>query len=175
MSSNSKRHQISDKQLIQEFKNSIYFLGHYFNQIIESRILAFGIPMSVELRRLYSTKKGDNLLRRIEIKQDLSLKFRVSDRPPDKYKLVGIDEYVNDNIFFANGRNYTRIEIISLIANQRGAHTDDRPDVFHSISAGILLPWGNPAKTKLFLTQDLYGLVDTAYQTLTVVKEQIKL
>ena len=160
--------------LLGELKRSIELIDHYLNQIIKERKLMFGMPLSVELRRLYLTGNGNLLLERIEKHFNVKLKYSVVERPPDKYKEVGLKEYIEGLAFVSNGKPYSRRNIISLVADQRGAHTDENMDLLHFESPFILLPWGNPAKTKLLIPQDLHVLMQIGMQTVIAANSQLR-
>ncbi len=130
--------------------------------------------MSVELRRLYSPGQGNHLLERIEQKFNVKLKYPLKDKLPDKYKEVSLTEYINSLAFVSNGITYTKMEVINLVADQRGAHTDNVADALHYISPFIMLPWKNPAKTKLLLPQVLHCLLSIAETTYFVVDKQLR-
>lgn len=66
------------------------------------------------------------------------------------------------------------MDVINLVADQRGAHTDDEADVFHYTSPFVQLPWGNPAKTKLLLPQDLHCLLSISQVTYGVADKQLR-
>lgn len=168
------RKPIDDMGLLSELNRSLYLIGHYSKQIIEERKTVFGIPMSVELRRLYSPDRGNHLLRRIEQRFSVELKYPLKVKPPNTYEQVLIDEYISSPAFVSNGVKYSKIEVIDLVANQRGAHTDDEIDVFHYSSPFIKLPWGNPAKTKLLLPQDLHCLLSISQDTYWVADKQLR-
>lgn len=160
--------------LLGELNRSLGLINHYLDQIINKKQLQFGTPLSVELRRLYLSGKGNHLLKTIGKLFDVEVKFSVKERPPDMYKLVGIDEYMDGLAFVSNGKAYSRKRIIYLVANQRGAHTDENMDPLHFESPFIFLPWGNPAKTKLLVPQDLYILMEIGMQTLIVADRQLR-
>lgn len=160
--------------LLGEFNKSIGLIAHYLDQIINKRQLQFGTPLSVELRRLYLQGQGNHLLETIEKLFDVKVKYSVTKTPPDKYKKVGLKEYMNGLAFVSNGKPYSRKNIIDLVANQRGAHTDESMDILHFESPFILLPWGNPAKTKLLVPQDLHVLMEIGMQTIIVANSQLR-
>lgn len=168
------RRQIGAIGLLGEFNRSIGLIHHYLDQIINHKQLMLGTPLSVELRRLYLPGKGNDMLETIQKRFKVNLEYWVTDKPPDKYKKVGLKEYINDLAFVSNGINYSRKKIIYLVSNQRGAHTDLKMDSLHFESPFILLPWGNPAKTKLFVPQDLHVMMEIGLHTLKVVNNQLR-
>lgn len=165
---------IDNLGLLTELSRSLYLIGHYSKQIIEAQRTVFGLPMSAELRRLYSLGKGNHLLKRIEQRFNVSLKYPVKYRSPNNYKLVSLDTYINSLAFVSEGTRYTKLEVINLVANQRGAHTANEIDSLHYVSPFINLPWGNPAKTKLFLPQDLHCLLSISQDTYMVADKQLR-
>ncbi len=171
---NQNRKPVGNMGLLSELNRSLYLIGHYSKQIIEEKKTVFGIPMSVELRRLYSSGRGNHLLKRMEQRFDVKLKYPLKIKPPDTNKQVSIDEYINSLAFVSNGIRYSKLEVINLVGNQRGAHTDDEADVFHYTSPFVKLPWGNPAKTKLLLPQDLHCLLSISQDTYWVADKQLR-
>jgi len=169
-----KRKPVDDLGLLSELNRSLYLIGHYSKQILEEKKTVFGIPMSVELRRLYSPDRGDLLLERIEQRFDIKLKFPLKVKPPDEYEQVSVSEYINSLAFVSNSVKYSKMDVINLVADQRGAHTDDEADVFHYTSPFVQLPWGNPAKTKLLLPQDLHCLLSISQVTYGVADKQLR-
>lgn len=165
---------VGDLSLLSELNRSLYLIWHYSKQIIGERKTVFGMPMSVELRRLYSPDKGDHLLKRIEQRFKVKLHYPLKVKPPETYEQVSIDKYINSLAFVSNGTKYSKMEVINLVADQRGAHTDDVADVFHYISPFNLLPWGNPAKTKFLLPQDLHCLLSISQDTCWVADKQLR-
>lgn len=177
MSSKSRQQSkksVDDLGLLSELNRSLYLIGHYSKQILEEKKTVFGIPMSVELRRLYSPDRGDHLLERIQRRFNVRLRYPLKVRPPDKYEQVSLDKYINSLAFVSNGVRYTKMEVINLVADQRGAHTDDKANVFHYTSPFFQLPWGNPAKTKLLLPQDLHCLLTISENTYWVAEHQLR-
>lgn len=170
----NNRKPVDDLGLLSELNRSLYLIGHYSKQIVEEKKTVFGIPMSVELRRLYSPDNGDHLLKRIEQRFDIELKYPLKIKPPETYEQVSIDKYINSLAFVSNGTKYSKMEVINLVADQRGAHTDDAADVFHYTSPFIMLPWGNPAKTELLLPQDLHCLLSICQDTYWVADKQLR-
>lgn len=168
------RMQIDELGLLTELSRSLYLIGHYSKQIIEKKRTVFGLPMSSELRRLHSPGQGNHLLNRVESRFNVKLKFPLMDKPPDVYKTVSIDFYINSLAFVSEGTAYTKLQVINLVANQRGAHTDNKLDTLHYISPFINLPWGNPAKTKLLLPQDLHCLLSISKDTYWVADQQLR-
>ena len=101
-----KRKPVDDLGLLSELNRSLYLIGHYSKQILEEKKTVFGIPMSVELRRLYSPDRGDLLLERIEQRFDIKLKFPLKVKPPDEYEQVSVSEYINSLAFVSNSVKY---------------------------------------------------------------------
>lgn len=168
------RKPIGPVGLLGEFNRSIKLIHHYLDQIINNKQLMLGTPLSVELRRLYLSGKGNNLLETIQTQFKITLEFWVTDKPPDKFKKVGLQEYINGLAFVSNGKAYSRRDIIDLVANQRGAHTDLNMDSLHFESPFMLLPWGNPAKTKLLVPQDLHVMMEVGLHTLKIADSQLR-
>lgn len=168
------RRPIGPIGLLKEFNQSLGLIHHYLDQIINERQLLLGTPLSVELRRLYLPGRGNHLLETIQRQFQVEIKYTVTDSPPDKYKLIGLDEYINGLAFVSNNKAYSRKEVIELVANQRGAHTDEEIDPLHFESAFVDLPWGNPAQTKLFVPQDLHIMMQVGRQTLIVADKQLR-
>lgn len=170
----SSRKPIASIGLLGEFNVSIGLIHHYLDQIINNKKLMLGVPLSVQLRRLYLPGRGNNILEAIQKQFKVKLEYWVIDIPPDKYKKVGLREYINGLAFVSNGTAYTRKEVVNLVANQRGAHTDLDMDPLHFESPFILLPWGNPAKTKLLVPQDLHVMMEIGLHTLRVADKQLR-
>lgn len=168
------RKSIGTIGILGEFNKSLGLIGHYLDQIINKRQLQFGTPLSVELRRLYLHGKGNHLLETIQTQFGVKVKYSVIDRPPDKYKKVNLEKYINGLAFVSNGKAYSRKDIVGLVANQRGAHTDEDMDLLHFESPFVLLPWGNLNKTKLLVPQDLHVMMTIGMQTLMVANSQLR-
>lgn len=160
--------------LLAEMNRSIHLISHYLDQIINKRQLMFGVPLSVELRKLYLPGRGNDLLKIIQRQFGVKLQYSIIERPPDKYKNVNLEEYISGLAFVSNGKAYSRKDIVGLVANQRGAHTDQDMDAMHFESAFIDLPWGNPARTKLFVPQDLHVMMQIGMETLAVAEHQLR-
>lgn len=123
-------------------------------------------PLAVELRKLYLGGQGNNLLKRIQKLISVELKFQVRTQPviPPTFKTASIDEYLNEFRFFYSPNEYNRAEIISLIADEKGAHLDDKPDGIHSVSENVIL---------YDLTQLNYYLVEIGETTVLICQNQI--
>lgn len=160
--------------LLGELARILGLVSHYMEQLVKERKQLFGIPLSVELRKLYSQGTGNRLLERVQDQLGIKLRYKATHKPPDQYKEVEVKEYIDGLAFVSNGKAYTRIQVIKHIADQRGAHTDDNLKELHAISPGILLPWKNPAKTKLMLSQDLHQIMQIADKTLWVADKQLR-
>lgn len=157
-----------------ELSRSLGLISHYMDQLINEKRPLFGIPLSVELRKLYSQDRGDRLLERVQDKFNIKLKYKVIHKPPNQYKEVGIKEYINGLAFVYNGRTYTKIQVIEYVADQRGAHVDDNLNEFHLISRHIRLPWKNLSKSGLMLQSDLHQIMTIAEATLFVADKQLR-
>ncbi|OGM80614.1 hypothetical protein A2366_04170 [Candidatus Woesebacteria bacterium RIFOXYB1_FULL_33_9] len=76
-------------------------------------------------------------------------------------------------IFSIGGRPVTRIEVVKLVADQKGAHIDDGIDPLHRQSQGTILPLGNPARDKLFFEQNHLYIIEIAKTIVQVVTRQL--
>lgn len=169
------RKKITEQELFQEIKDSTDNLKDFLIDITKDKKLSKINPLSVELRKLLNPKgQGDQLLKRAEDIFKIKLEFpdRSKTLPPTEIK-VPLEEYINRLAFSLGGRVVTRIDLIKLVADEKGAHTDENADILHTQSQGILLPLGNPARDKLFFEQNHRYLISFAYIVVTVVEEQI--
>lgn len=162
------------KEFIKEIFDSISNIEFFLKDIIENNAVARIKPLSVELRKLLNpNSNGDSGLKRVEhiIKRAFIFPDRSKILPPTRID-VGLDEYINRMIFSIGGRPVTRIEIIKLVADQKGAHIDDGIDPLHKQSQGIILPLGNPARDKLFFEQNHLYIIEIARTVVQVVNKQ---
>lgn len=64
---------------------------------------------------------------------------------------VGLHDYIHRMIFAIGGRPISRIELIKLLADQKGAHTDEKSDVLHKQSkGGSIATWKSSARQTVF-------------------------
>lgn len=111
------RKPVDDLGLLSELNRSLYLIAHYSKQIIDAKKTVFGIPMSVELRRLYSPDKGDHLLKRIDQRFNIEFKYPLKVKPPETYEQVSIDGYINSLAFVSNVTEYSNMEVINFVAD----------------------------------------------------------
>ncbi len=152
---------------IQELSDILKHVGHFI-YLVKNGELSYTKPLAVELRKLYCGGRGNNLLKRIEQDSGIKLIFQIRTEPriPPTYKEASIDEYLKEPRFFdIRGKDnmYNREEIISIVANQKGAHVDDVIDAMHQIT----VPFGNN------LPASVLYLVEIANTTLYVCNSQI--
>ncbi|NMC36528.1 hypothetical protein GYA49_05795 [Candidatus Beckwithbacteria bacterium] len=169
------KYRLSSKEKVDELKKIANNICLFINEIKNNQNLSLVNSLAVELRKLFDEKNpGNNLLERLE--NDLNIKLKFPDkktRLPPQTTHVSIDDYKNNLVFSSNGRGFTRIEIIKILADKKGAHLDDQQDIIIKQSEKIFLPFGNPAKTKLILEQNHYYLLAIAITTIKVINEQI--
>ncbi|MBI3103550.1 hypothetical protein HYZ05_01290 [Candidatus Daviesbacteria bacterium] len=166
---------ITEKELFQEIAESIDNLKSFLKDILKDQKLARIKPLSVELRKLLNPKiEGDGLLARAEQVFGIELHFPEKSKTlPRTEVIVTLDEYINRLAFSLGGRAVTRIQLVKVVADQKGAHVDPRPDVLHIQSKGVILPLGNPARNKLFFEQNYQYLISFTITVMSVVEEQI--
>ena len=166
--------KITKQELYQEIKDSSDNLRDFVGSIINDNKLAKIKPLSVELRKLLNPKEGDQLLKRAEDIFKINLQFPDHSKalPPTEVS-VSLEDYINRLAFSLGGRVVTRIDLVRLVANQKGAHTDENADILHTQSQKIILPLGNPAKDKLFFEQNYKYLLSFASTVIKVIEEQI--
>lgn len=165
---------LSTKQKIQELKEIVENIELFVSKILKDGKSPLVKPLSVELRKLYSTGKGNNLLKRLENDLKVELVFPNGSHTLPRTKIyVGIDEYINRMIFAIKGRTVTRIQLLKLVANQKGAHLDRDEDVLHKQSQEVALPLGNLARGGVLLEQNTRYLVEIAQTTTDVINKQI--
>jgi len=170
----TKRIKLRKEDLLQELKDVNGHIKLLLNEITQNKKTSLVKPLSVELRKLYSPTKGNNLLRRIEEVFQIKISFpdRGKKLPPTTVR-VELDEYRNNLIFALQGRKFTRLRLINLVAGQKGAHTDDSVDKIHFQSERIMLPLGNLARGGVLLEQNTRYLVTIAMTTRRVINDQI--
>ena len=167
--------KLGKADLLDELKDTTSHMELMLDEIIQKKNTSYAKQLSVDLRKLFSPTKGDDLLRRIENSLDIKLSFPDrSKKLPPKTIQVGLDEYRNRLSFALQGRTFTRIKLINLISGQKGAHVDDSADKLHFQSKKILLPLGNLARGGVLLEQNTRYLVLIAQTTLKVISQQIK-
>lgn len=169
-----KKTKLAKEELLQEIKESIDNLESFLRDIIKNKKTARVKPLSVELRKLLVEGRGNALLKRAE--DEFGIKLRFPDKAPvlpPRTIEVDLDDYINRLAFALGGRRFTRKKLIYMIANQKGAHTDEGPDILHRQSKGIILPLGNPARDRLFFEQNHMYLISIAKIVVDVVKGQI--
>ncbi len=76
-------------------------------------------------------------------------------------------------IFAVAGRPFTRLILICMVADEKGAHADDVVDQMHAISQQVILPLGNPARDKLLFNQNTTYLLLIAKTVVKVIEEQL--
>lgn len=161
---------------VQEAKDAANNLRVFIEQITSRRNESLIKPMSVELRKLLSPHgRGNDLLSRLEKELNITLVF--SDRAktlPPAMENVGLDSYRNNMIFAVGGRPVTRLDLICMIADEKGAHTDDMVDQMHAISQQVILPLGNPARNSLFFPQNTTYLLTVAKTVVGVIEGQLR-
>jgi len=165
---------LSKKQKLQELRDSIENLELFVSKILKDKKGSPIKPLSVELRKLCAKGEGNNLLKRIE--DDMGTKLTFPDGShtlPRTTIQVGIDDYLNRTIFAIKGRPITRIQLIKLVANQKGAHLDEQEDILHKQSREVVLPLGNLARGGVLLEQNIRYLVKIAQTITSVVNEQV--
>lgn len=170
-----KTKNIVSSERVQEAKDSMNNLKIFINQITLRHNESLVKPMSVELRKLLSPHgRGNDLLSRLEKEFNIKLVFpdRAKTLPP-AIENVELDEYRNRMIFAVGGRPITRLELICMIADEKGAHTDNVVDQMHAISQQVLIPLGNPARDRLFFTQNTTYLLTIAITVVNVIEKQI--
>ncbi|HCR35939.1 MAG: hypothetical protein UR33_C0006G0047 [Candidatus Woesebacteria bacterium GW2011_GWA2_33_20] len=163
------------KEFIEEIFDSISNIEFFLKDIIENNAVARIKPLSVEIRKLLNpNSNGDSGLKRVEhvIKRTFIFPDRSKILPPTRID-VGLDEYINRMIFSIGGRPVTRIEVVKLVADQKGAHIDDGIDPLHRQSQGTILPLGNPARDKLFFEQNHLYIIEIAKTIVQVVTRQL--
>ncbi len=166
---------VVNAERLKEVKDAVSNLKIFIEQITQQRNESLVKPMSVELRKLLSPYgRGNDLLSRIEKDQNINLVF------PDGTKIlprtienVSLDAYRNRMIFAFGGRPVTRLDLIHIIADEKGAHTDDVIDHMHVISQQVILPLGNPARDKLFFNQNTMYLLTIAKTVVGVAEDQL--
>lgn len=166
--------KLTKEDLLREIKESIDNLDSFLEDILKNKKMARIKPLSVELRKLLVDGEGNSVLKRAEEEFGIKLKFpdRAPVLPPQTIE-VDLDDYVNRLAFALGGRRFTRKKLIYMVADQRGAHTDEKPDILHTQSKGIILPLGNPARDRLFFEQNHMYLISMAKTVVDVVKNQI--
>ncbi len=158
-----------------EIQDSISNIESFLKEIIDNKAIARVKPLSVELRKLLNPdSQGDDVLKRAEKKFGISFVFPDGSKTLPRTRIeVGLEDYINRMIFSIGGRPVTRIELVELVANQKGAHTDEKSDPLHKQSRGVVLPLGNPARDKLFFEQNHLYLIEIAKTVAQVVRSQL--
>ena len=166
---------VGSTEKIREVRDSINNLKIFIREIIQDRNESLVKPMSVELRKLLSPDgKGNDLLSRLEKEMGIKLIFldRAKTLPPT-LENVSLEEYRTRMIFAIGGRPVTRLELVCIVANEKGAHIDDVIDQMHAISQKVILPLGNPARDRLLFNQNTTYLLTIATTVVKVVGEQL--
>lgn len=147
----------------------------YFTQAIRGGRASLATSLSVELRKLLSpVGRGNDLLKRIENEMKIELEFPDGSKTlPRTRVFVNLEDYRNRIIFALRGRTITRLELIQLVANQKGAHLDDLADILHTQSKGIFLPLGNLARGGVLLEQNVRYLVEIGETVNSVIVRQV--
>lgn len=166
---------ISVTEKLKEAKDAVSNLNICIKQITQHQNKSLIKLMSVDLRKLLSPYgRGNDLLSRLEKEQNMSLTFPDGTKTlPRIIEYVGLDEYRNRMIFAFGGRPITRLNLICMIADEKGAHTDDTIDQMHAISQQVILPLGNPARDKLLFNQNTMYLLSIAKTVVKVIEEQL--
>ena len=171
-----KTHVVGIIERIQEAKDGANNLRIFIEVIMTHHNESLIKPLSVELRKLLSPHGlGNDLLSRLEKELNVDLVFpdRTKKLPP-AMESVGLDTYRNNLIFAIGGRPVTRLDLIRMIANEKGAHTDNLVDQMHTISQQVIPPLGNPAKDGLLFEQNTTYLLTIAKTVASVIETQIK-
>jgi len=172
--SNNPRIPLTTTDLFQEIEDIADNMKDFLNQIIRDKKTARIKLLAVELRKLLNpSERGGSVLERAEEVFRITLKFTVSTLPPPNTKEVGLCDYIHGLAFALSGRRVERLDIIKLVADEKGAHTDPTADILHTQSKGIILPIGNPARDQLFFEQNQTYIISIAKTVLEVVKNQI--
>lgn len=138
--------KLGKDELLTELKDTTKHMELMLKEILENGNSSYAKQLSVDLRKLFSPTRGNDLLSRLEKLLQISLVFpdRSKTLPPQTI-YVGLSEYRNRLVFALQGRSFTRLKLINLVAGQKGAHTDELADKLHYQSEKILLPLGNLA------------------------------
>lgn len=171
----SNKIKLGKEELLIELKNTLDHMELLLNEIIKNGNASYANQLSVDLRKLFSPTKGNDFLNRLENLLQIKLLFPGRSKVlPPKTIYVGLGEYRDRFIFALQGRSFTRLKLINLVAGQKGAHTDESIDKLHFQSEKILLPLGNLARGGSLLQQNARYLVEITQTTLKVLSEQIK-
>ncbi|MBI4129773.1 hypothetical protein HY468_00500 [Candidatus Roizmanbacteria bacterium] len=167
--------QSTEQELLKEIEDSISNIESFMTDIIKNNSTARINPLSVELRKLLSPyTRGDYVLKRAEEKFGIKFLFPDGSKTLPRTRIdVGLEDYINRMIFSIGGRPITRIILIKLVADEKGAHTDEEKDPLHAQSQDVILPLGNPARDRLFFEQNHLYLVEIAKTIVQVVKNQL--
>lgn len=165
----------SDREFLKELKDSISNIDGFLQEIVNNKTVERIKPLSVELRKLLNPGgKGNAVLQRAQNRFGVKFVFpdgsKTLPRTPIK---AGLNDYINRMIFAIGGRPVTRISLVKLVADERGAHIDDQADILHRQSQGVMLPLGNPARDKLFFEPNHRYLIVIAKTVSSVVKNQL--
>lgn len=167
--------KLGKEEFLIELKDTVKHMKLLLNEVINNGNISYAKQLSVDLRKLFSPTKGNNLLSRLEKLLQIKLVFPDrSETLPPKTIYVGLNEYRNRLVFTLQGRTFTRLKLINLVAGQKGAHTDEVADKLHYQSEKILLPLGNLARGGILLQQNVRYLVEIAQTTLDITSEQVK-
>lgn len=165
---------LSPPELFKEIGKIADNMENMLTSIIKTKNASNINLLAVELRKLLSpTEKGGSLLERAEKTFGITLRFTVSAMPPPNTKQVGLDEYIHGLAFFLRPRRWERIDIVKLVADEKGAHLDPAPDILHSQSQKIIIPVGNPKRGGLLFEQNQTYVINIARTVLGVIKQQI--
>src|SRR3989344_937612 len=158
---------------INEFKQISERIDLYILEIIDRKNYSLASPLSVELRKLFLSGQGNDLFRKYQSAHEINLSFpdRGKTLPPHTVA-VTLDEYIDNMIFALQGRVVTRKGLIEIVADERGAHYDEKADILHKQSGRIMIPVGNPSKTGIH-PQNISYLVQIGKVASKVIKEQI--
>jgi hypothetical protein len=166
---------MKNEKYLAELRDSVKNLEYFVAEITKNEKYSLVKPLSVELRKLlYEGGRNNNLLGRLE--KDLKIKIKFPCRTkslPHKTIDCNIEDYRKEFIFKVSGRSFNRIDLIKMVANEKGAHIDDNEDPLHEISKKIFLPLGNPARGGSILDQNTMYLVSIAKITIRVIRNSI--
>ena len=173
-SSSSPRPTLTAADLFKEIEDIADNMEDLLNQIIKNRKIPRVKLLAVELRKLLNpNERGGSVLERAQKTFGIPLRFTVGSMPPPNTKQVNLREYANGFAFFLHPREWKRIDIIKVVADEKGAHISPSADIIHTQSKGIILPIGNPARDRLFFEQNHTYIISIARTVLGVIKNQV--
>lgn len=118
--------RISSEDIKKEVRESLAHLDHYLG-LIQAGDASYIKPLSVELRKLLCKGRGNGLLERLSKECGINLDFQVRALPvmPPSYRTATLDEYLDEFRCHVGGETYTRRQLIHIVADKKGAHTED--------------------------------------------------